>query len=68
MKETRRKRSTSAPLGSAPQDPPTAEEIAQRAYEIYLARGEEPGHDQEDWLRAERELVAGRERGEEPKA
>ena len=25
------------------------EEIRRRAYEIYLARGEEPGHDVEDW-------------------
>jgi len=31
--------------------------IAQRAYALYLARGREDGHDVEDWLRAERELL-----------
>lgn len=34
----------------------TAEEaIRQRAFEIYLARGGESGHELDDWLRAERE-------------
>ena len=32
--------------------------IAQRAYELYLARGGKHGQDMEDWFRAERELVA----------
>lgn len=31
-------------------------DIARRAYDRYLARGGEPGHDVEDWLQAEREL------------
>lgn len=35
---------------------PTYEQIAERAYDIYLARGETPGHDIDDWLRAEAEL------------
>ena len=30
--------------------------LAQRAYELYLARGGEDGRDLEDWLTAEREL------------
>jgi len=34
----------------------THEQIARRAYEIYLTRGGEPGREQEDWLQAEREL------------
>ena len=34
-------------------------EIRGRAYELYLARGAQPGHDVEDWLQAERELTAG---------
>jgi hypothetical protein len=34
----------------------TNTEIARRAYDLYLARGCEPGHDVEDWLQAEREL------------
>jgi hypothetical protein len=29
---------------------PTHEQIAVRAYELYLARGQEPGHEAEDWL------------------
>lgn len=32
-------------------------EIALRAYELYEARGGEPGHDQEDWFEAERQLI-----------
>ena len=32
-------------------------EIRNRAYEIYLQRGGESGHELEDWLQAERELA-----------
>ena len=32
------------------------EEIRRRAYEIYLERGDLPGDEIDDWLRAEREL------------
>ncbi|HME90881.1 MAG TPA: DUF2934 domain-containing protein [Myxococcaceae bacterium] len=39
----------------------TNEQIAARAYEIYLARGGENGHDVEDWYQAERELKLGRQ-------
>jgi Protein of unknown function (DUF2934) len=35
------------------------ERIAQRAYELYLARGSSDGHAEEDWLSAEREVVNG---------
>lgn len=38
---------------------PTEEEIAVRAYHIYLERGEREGNPGEDWLRAERELTEG---------
>jgi hypothetical protein len=34
--------------------------VAERAYELYMARGGEHGQDMEDWLTAERE-VSGRE-------
>ena len=34
----------------------TEAEIRARAYEIYLERGDGPGTDVEDWLRAEAEL------------
>jgi hypothetical protein len=39
-----------------PRGAPADEEIAQRAYELYLARGGEDGHDLEDWLEARRQL------------
>jgi hypothetical protein len=36
--------------------PPAHGDVAQRAYEIFEARGRYHGHDLEDWLQAEREL------------
>lgn len=38
-------------------NPPTHEEIALRAYHIYLQRGGAPGDELGDWTTAERELV-----------
>jgi len=38
-------------------------QIRQRAYELYEARGREDGHDLEDWLRAEEEITAKTTRG-----
>jgi len=35
---------------------PATKEIERRAYELYLARGEVHGYDQDDWLKAEREF------------
>jgi len=32
------------------------EDVRTRAYELYEARGREPGHEWEDWLQAEREV------------
>jgi len=34
----------------------TETDIARRAYDLYLTRGGEPGHDVDDWLQAELEL------------
>ena len=31
--------------------------IRERAYELYVSRGREPGQDEQDWLRAEQEIV-----------
>jgi hypothetical protein len=42
-------------VGNAARD----EDIRRRAYEIYLARGEQPGRELNDWLQAERELEGG---------
>jgi len=36
---------------------PTSIQIAERAYQLYLARGAWHGHDMEDWLEAERQLT-----------
>jgi glycosyltransferase involved in cell wall biosynthesis len=44
---------------------PTEEEIRQRAYAIYLARNGAPGEPMADWLQAESELQAERQRAQE---
>ncbi len=44
---------------SEEQNMPAQSEIAKRAYEIYLARGDTDGRDVEDWLQAESELAGG---------
>jgi len=36
---------------------PTHDEIAQLAFSLYESRGRQDGHDIEDWLCAEQELV-----------
>ena len=36
---------------------PTLDEIRTRAYQIYRAHGSQPGHDLDDWLQAEYELM-----------
>ena len=38
-------------------NPNLAEEIRSRAYELYEERGREEGHETEDWLRAEAEII-----------
>ena len=57
---TKRKTAVSASdrmLRRAPQRRTVTDtEIARRAYDLYLARGRDDGHDVEDWLEAEREL------------
>jgi hypothetical protein len=56
-------KSTQAPAAkskkaTAAKSGPTHDQIAQRAYEIYLERGATPGDPMQDWLRAEMELCA----------
>jgi hypothetical protein len=41
---------------------PTHEEIALRAYQIYLERNGTPGDPHSDWLRAETELTTARKK------
>ena len=39
------------------QQSPRTEQIAARAYQLYLERGRTDGHDVDDWLQAEYELL-----------
>jgi hypothetical protein len=48
---------TSAKKPRTPKARPAHEDIARRAYEIYLERGSVPGTDLENWSQAERELM-----------
>ena len=63
---TPKKETTRTPAAQTPRMPvgatadPTNDEIAERAYHIFLARGGEPGHDIDDWLEAESELLRER--------
>jgi len=38
-------------------DAVSSDSIRERAYEFYESRGREPGQDEQDWLRAEREIL-----------
>ncbi len=49
------------PLSVVPDFCPDEETTRKRAYELYVERGMEDGHDIEDWFRAEEELL-GKER------
>ena len=63
MAKSRRKEYDAGPSageGTAPNTEP--DRVAQRAYELYLARGAGDGQDMEDWLIAERELQNSRAR------
>ncbi len=51
-----------APINTTRGVAPTLEEIRQRAYEIFLARGGAPGYELDDWLLAEQELERERTR------
>jgi hypothetical protein len=57
MAKTRKTSSPAVKTSRSAKSEPTREQIALRAYEIYLERGGEPGRELEDWTRAERELL-----------
>jgi hypothetical protein len=50
------RKSSTMPSEIPSQPIPSQEEIAVRAYEIFLHRGAEHGHDFDDWLQAQQEL------------
>jgi len=56
---TRQTRTTVPAQAAAAHTYPTKGDIARRAYELFLRRGGQHGSDWEDWLLAERELMAG---------
>ncbi len=60
---TSKKPSTRASQPAAP----TLDEIAERAYEIFVAGGGQHGHDVENWLEAESELLNERAMRRTPK-
>jgi hypothetical protein len=55
--KTVRSTSTTASQTGSTRNNPSHDEIAARAYQIYLERGGTNGNDQDDWLRAEQELT-----------
>jgi len=57
MPKTRKSSSLEVKKPRATKPHPTAEDIAIRAYQIYLERGGAPGTALDDWTRAERELL-----------
>jgi hypothetical protein len=52
--------SQASPAKSAtlPQVSASQDRIRERAFEIFEKRGSEPGDDMQDWLRAERQILA----------
>jgi hypothetical protein len=52
------KAATLNPLKTA-KTAPSWEAIGRKAYEIWILRGQEQGHDQEHWFEAEQELRQG---------
>ena len=59
MPTTKKTPSAQARKPRAAKSVPTREEIALRAYRIYLERASAPGNAFEDWTRAEHELLKG---------
>ena len=59
QKEHKEKLNGTAPRGM---DMSLQKEIALRAYELYHQRGGTDGHEVEDWLRAEREVLSKQDR------
>ncbi|MGA2856973.1 MAG: DUF2934 domain-containing protein [Candidatus Sulfotelmatobacter sp.] len=50
-------KSSPAKLAMMPDTVPAQDRIRERAYELYESRGGEPGQDEQDWLRAEQEIL-----------
>jgi len=48
---------SSVKLAMMPNTAPPQAMIRERAYELYESRGREPGQEEQDWFRAEREFL-----------
>jgi Protein of unknown function (DUF2934) len=57
MAKTRESSSPTTEKSRVARNQPTQEQIAFRAYQIYLERGGTPGNEFEDWVEAERQLL-----------
>ncbi len=60
MFEPKKKRPSTRRVARAPQPPRLLDEqeIAKRAYQLFIARGAEHGRDIDDWLLAKQELLS----------
>jgi hypothetical protein len=58
MSKTRESSSPTMPMPRVANHQPTQEQIALRAYKIYVERGGVPGNEFEDWMEAQRQLAA----------
>ena len=58
MKTNQRPRLAAVAQAPGQQFGVSREDIARRAYDLFLERGSLDGHDLDDWLAAERELAA----------
>jgi len=50
----------SGAVATMPDKVPSPDRIRERAYELYEGRGREPGREEQDWLRAEQEILKKR--------
>ena len=50
-------KSSPGKVAMMPNTVPSQEKIKERAYELYESRGREPGQDEQDWFRAEQEIL-----------
>ncbi len=53
-------KSSPGKVAMMPDAVPSQDRIRERAYELYECRGRGPGQDEQDWLRAEREIILER--------
>jgi hypothetical protein len=58
MAKTMESVATATPKARIASNQPSQEEIALRAYHLYLERGCVPGNELEDWIQAERQLLS----------